>query len=140
MFVGWIGIVGRLELLPVMLFILILICIPRDLCCLEYFYREDYRKAGIPMLPVIMEKKKVYILLAVLDFVMVGFSVYIGYLYSLSLLYLISSAVLGIIILFYGLRLIVKEEEKIAWMLFKLTSPYLAIIFIIMIIEFAVIK
>ena len=92
------------------------------------------------MLPVIMGKKKVYILLAVLNFIMVGFSVYIGYLYSLSLVYLISSVVLGVIIIFFGIKLIVREEEKIAWVLFKLTSPYLGIIFIILIIEFAVIK
>ena len=139
-FAGWIGITGRLELLPVMLFLLIFIWTPIHIWSLAYFYREDYRKAGIPMLPVIMEKKKVYILLVVLNFVMVGFSVYIGYLYSLSLLYLISSAVLGIIIIFFGLKLIVREEEKIAWVLFKLTSPYLGIIFIILIIEFTIIK
>ena len=139
-FVGWIGIAGRLELLPVLLFLLILIWTPIHIWSLAYFYREDYRKAGIPMLPVILENKKVYILLAVLNFIMVGFSVYIGYLYSLSLIYLISSAVLGIIIIFFSLRLIVREEERIAWVLFKLTSPYLAIIFIILIIEFTVIK
>lgn len=139
-FVGWIGIAGRLELLPALLFLLILIWTPIHIWSLAYFYREDYRKAGIPMLPVVLENKKVYILLAVLNFIMVGFSVYIGYLYSLSLIYLISSTVLGIIIIFFGLRLIVREEEKIAWVLFKLTSPYLAIIFIILIIEFTIIK
>jgi heme o synthase len=137
---GWMGIAGRLELLPVMLFILILIWTPIHIWSLAYFYREDYRKAGIPMLPVIIEDKKVYILLAVLNFIMIGFSVYIGYLYSLSLVYLISSAVLGIIIIFFSLRLIVREEKKIAWVLFKLTSPYLAIIFIILVIEFTAIK
>ena len=139
-FAGWIGIAGRLELLPVMLFILILIWTPIHIWSLAFFYREDYRKAKIPMLPAILENKKVYILLAVLNFIMVGFSIYIGYLYSLSPVYFIGSIVLGIIIIFFSLRLIIREEEKIAWVLFKLSSPYLAIIFIILIIEFTVIK
>lgn len=139
-FVGWIGIAGKLELLPVMLFLFILIWTPVHIWSLAFFYREDYRKAKIPMLPVILENKKVYILLAVLNFVMVGFSIFIGHLYSLSLLYLIGSVVLGISIIFFSLRLIIRKEERITWVLFKLTSPYLAIIFIILIIEFTVIK
>ena len=137
---GWIGIAGRLELLPILLFLLIMIWTPIHIWSLAYFYREDYRKAGVPMLPVILESKKVYILLAALNFVMVGFSVYIGFLYSLSLLYIISSIVLGLIIIFFSLWLIIKGEEKIAWVLFKLTSPYLAFIFIILIIEFTLIR
>lgn len=137
---GWVGIAGRLELLPVMLFLLIMIWTPIHIWSLAYFYREDYRKAGIPMLPVILGRKKVYVLLAALNFVMVGFSVYIGFFYSLSLLYIISSIVLGLIIIFFSLQLIIKQKEKIAWVLFKLTSPYLAVIFIILIIEFVLIN
>jgi protoheme IX farnesyltransferase len=137
---GWVGISGRLELLPLLLFILIMIWTPIHIWSLAYFYRGDYQKAGVPMLPVILDSKKIYIILTVLNFLMVGFSVYIGCLYSLSLIYVISSAILGLVIISFSFRLIIKGEEKIAWVLFKLTSPYLAVIFIILIIEFIFIK
>ncbi|MCJ7666185.1 MAG: UbiA family prenyltransferase, partial [Actinobacteria bacterium] len=137
---GWIGISGRLELLPLLLFMLIMIWTPIHIWTLAYFYREDYRKAGIPMLPVILDGKKIYIIIAVLNFIMVGFSVYLGFLYSLSLIYIMGSVIPGFVIILFSVRLITREEEKIAWVLFKLTSPYLAIIFIILIIEFTLIR
>ena len=137
---GWIGVAGRLELLPLLLFILIIIWTPIHIWSLAYFYREDYRKAGVPMLPVILDGKKIYIILAALNFIMVGFSVYLGFLYSLSLIYITGSVILGLVIILFSAWLIIRGEEKTAWILFKLTSPYLAIIFIVLIIEFTLIK
>lgn len=137
---GWIGITGRLELFPILLFLLILLWTPVHIWSLAYFYREDYRRAGIPMLPVVLESRKVFTVLAVLDVLMVGFSVYIGIRYSLSPVYVAGSGVFGLLIIIFSLYLVVKGRDKTAWLLFKLTSPYLAFIFILLIIEYAFIK
>jgi protoheme IX farnesyltransferase len=137
---GWIGITGRLELLPVLLFLLILIWTPVHIWSLAYFYREDYKKAGIPMLPVLLESRKVFIILAALNILMVGFSIFIGIRYYLSLLYMIGSVLFGILIIIFSLELASRGRDRTAWLLFKLTSPYLAFIFILLIIEYAFIK
>ncbi|HAJ95967.1 MAG TPA: protoheme IX farnesyltransferase [Actinobacteria bacterium] len=137
---GWIGISGRLEALPLLLFILIMIWTPIHIWSLAYFYKEDYKKAGIPMLPVIIGSMKIHIILSVLDFAMVGFSIYIGLRYDLSPVYLAGSGILGLVIIVFSLQLMIKGSKKTAWLLFKLTSPYLAVIFILLIIEYVFIK
>lgn len=137
---GWIGISGRLEALPLLLFILIMIWTPIHIWSLAYFYKEDYKKAGIQMFPVIISSRKIHIILSVLDFVMVGFSIYIGLRYAMSPVYMAGSGILGFVIIVFSLQLMIKGKKKTAWLLFKLTSPYLAVIFILLTIEYVFIK
>ena len=133
---GWIGIAGKLELLPVLLFILIMIWTPIHIWSLAYFYREDYKKAGIPMLPVVAGKRTVFIVLAVLDILMVFFSIFIGIWYGLGPVYLAGAGLFGLVITVFSLQLVIKERDRTAWLLFKLTSPYLAVVFILIMVEF----
>jgi protoheme IX farnesyltransferase len=133
---GWIGIAGRLELLPVLLFILIMIWTPIHIWSLAYFYREDYRKAGVPMLPVVASKRTVFIVLAVLDILMVFFSIFIGIWYGLGPVYLAGAGLFGLVVTVFSLQLVIKERDRTAWLLFKLTSPYLAVVFILIMVEF----
>ena len=71
---------------------------------------------------------------------MVGFSIFIGIRYYLSLVYMIGSVLFGILIIIFSLELAARGRDRTAWLLFKLTSPYLALIFILLIIEYAFIK
>jgi protoheme IX farnesyltransferase len=137
---GWIGIAGRLELLPVLLFILIMIWTPIHIWSLAYFYRDDYRKAGVPMLPVVVGKRAVFIVLAVLDILMVLFSIFIGIWYGLGPVYLAGAGIFGLAVTVFSLQLVIKERDRTAWLLFKLTSPYLAFVFILVMIEFAFLR
>jgi len=133
---GWIGIAGKLELLPVLLFILIMLWTPIHIWSLAYFYREDYRKAGVPMLPVVAGRKAVFTVLAALDILMVLFSIFIGIWYRLGPVYLAGAGVFGLAVTIFSLQLVAKGRDRTAWLLFKLTSPYLAVIFILIMIEF----
>jgi heme o synthase len=51
--IGWAAATGRVELLPVMLFLLIFLWTPPHFWALALFVRPDYAAAGVPMLPVI---------------------------------------------------------------------------------------
>ena len=137
---GWIGITGSLEFLPVFLFLLIMIWTPVHIWSLAYFYREDYRKAKIPMLPAVLGSRKVFIILTVLDILMACFSIFIGLWYSLSPIYLTGAGIFGSLIIISSIYLAIRGRDKTAWLLFKLTSPYLAFIFILLTVEYAFIK
>ena len=137
---GWIGIAGRLELLPVVLFILIMIWTPVHIWSLAYFYREDYRKAGVPMLPVVVSKRTVFIVLAALDILMVLFSIFIGIWYGLGPVYMAGAGIFGLVVIVFSLQLVIKERDRTAWLLFKLTSPYLAFVLILIMIEFVFLR
>ena len=71
-----------------------------------------------------------------LDFTLVLFSIILGVLAKLSILYVIITVVLGVVIIIFSLLLIIKNSKKYAWLLFKFSSPYLAVIFLLMIIEY----
>jgi len=134
--VGWVAVANKIDIIVILMFILIIVWTPIHIWSLAYFYKEDYRKAGVPMIPVIWSDRKVFILLSVLDFILVLFSIIIGVLAKLSILYITITAILGVVIILFSLLLIIKNSKKYAWLLFKFSSPYLAVIFFLMIIEY----
>lgn len=134
--VGWTAVANKIDVLAILMFVLVIIWTPMHIWSLAYFYKEDYRKAGIPMLPVIWSERKMFTLLTVLGFLLVLFSIIIGILAELSLLYIIVTSVFGSIIIILSLLLIIKNSKKYAWLLFKFSSPYLAVIFLLMIIDY----
>jgi protoheme IX farnesyltransferase len=138
---GWAAVTGgRIDLVAVLMFVLVLVWTPAHIWSLAYFYRDDYRRAGIPMLPAILRPGKVFILLASLNLLIVFFSLFMGFYFGLSLVYLIVSILFGMVIIIFSLLLVIKKREKLAWVLFKLSSPYLGVIFLLMIIEYVWLK
>ena len=44
----------------------------------------------------------------------------------------------GLALIIVSVLLLIKRSKKIAWLFFKVSSPYLAVIFILLIIEYTV--
>ena len=57
--VGWAAVTGQLSWQPVVLFLVIFFWTPPHTWALAMRYREDYRAAGVPMLPVIASDERV---------------------------------------------------------------------------------
>ena len=51
--IGWAAATGRVETLPVLLFLLVFLWTPPHFWALALFMRSDYAAAGVPMLPVV---------------------------------------------------------------------------------------
>ena len=51
--IGWAAATGRIETLPVLLFLLIFLWTPPHFWALALFVKSDYANAGVPMLPVV---------------------------------------------------------------------------------------
>ena len=51
--IGWAAATGRIELLPVLLFVVVFLWTPPHFWALALFVRTDYAAAGVPMLPVV---------------------------------------------------------------------------------------
>ena len=51
--IGWAAATGRIDLLPVLLFLLIFLWTPPHFWALSLFVSTDYAAAGVPMLPVV---------------------------------------------------------------------------------------
>jgi heme o synthase len=126
----------KIDLLAIIMFLLVIIWTPMHIWSLAFFYKEDYEKASVPMLPVIWDSRKVFILIGTLNFLLVFLSVFIGFFFNLSLLYIILSILSGLAIIIISILLVLKNQKNLAWILFKFSSPYLAVIFLLLIIEY----
>jgi protoheme IX farnesyltransferase len=133
---GWVAIANKIDLIAIFMFIMVIVWTPMHIWSLAYFYKEDYKKANVPMLPVILSDRKVFALLAVLNFILVIFSILLGLLNNFSILYIIISIIFGLAIIIFGLLLVMKRQKKYAWLLFKFSSPYLAVVFLLLMMEY----
>jgi len=136
---GWAAIANKIDLIAIFMFIMVIVWTPMHIWSLAYFYKEDYKRAKVPMLPVIWSDGKVFALLSVLNFILVIFSILLGFLNNFSIIYIIISAIFGLAIIIFGLLLIIKRQKKYAWLLFKFSSPYLAVVFLLLMIEYILI-
>lgn len=131
---GWTAVMNSLSLLPVILAILIMLWIPNHIWNLAIYYKDDYQKAGVPMLPVVMEMKsavRIIVFSVILMFPLSILPVFFG----LGVVYLAVAIVFGAVILAGNLYTFFKPTVDHAWTMFKLSSPYLFLLFTAMVID-----
>lgn len=109
---------------------LVFFWIPTHIWSLALHVKEDYKKANVPMLPVVSSESKSVRIIALTTLMMVVFSVLPFFFNQFGLIYLITAAVFGVVMIFLSLWLLIKPSEKASWLVFKFSSPYLAALFI----------
>jgi len=132
---GWVA-VRHLSLEPVLMAALVVIWIPIHVWSIVLKWREDYAKAGVPMLPLLLKWGDK--LLAYLSIVLVFFSLLMALTLHLAPSFLYGLLILNAILLILSLGLAVKPTPEKAWLLFKFTSPYVAVVFILWFVSSAV--
>ncbi|MFP3063935.1 MAG: heme o synthase [Sulfolobus sp.] len=93
-------------------------------------FKDDYKKAEIPMLPVLVSEKTSAIAIAISNILMIPI-VLAFYLYF-GLFYLVIASAISAILLYFNARLIKKPTAEEAWTSFKISSPYLAVILLLL--------
>jgi protoheme IX farnesyltransferase len=118
------------------LFLIVFIWTPPHFWALAIHRVEEYRKVGVPMLPVThgLEYTRVQILLyTALLFVVT----LLPYLTGMSgIIYLVSAVVLGLIFLGYAIKIYREPENpKIAFSTFMYSVNYLMILFVALLVD-----
>ena len=111
---------------------LVFIWIPAHIWSLSLRFKEDYSEADIPMLPIIVSLKTSIRLIALSSIILIIFSLMI---YQIGMIYLIAAVISGGIVLVASIRLLLDPSQEKAWTLFKISSPYLAVLFVAMILD-----
>jgi heme o synthase len=114
---------------------LVFFWIPTHIWSLALHVKEDYRKARVPMLPVLSSEITSVRIIALTTLMMVVFSLLPFFFNQFGLVYLITASVFGIVMMALSLWLLLKPSEKASWIVFKFTSPYLTILFIAFMID-----
>jgi protoheme IX farnesyltransferase len=128
-YAGWAAATGTLDLLGFLVGLLVFIWTPSHFWCLAIKSKEEYASARIPMLPVLVGDSAAAKYVLANTLVLVPFSIML-YFFGLGLLYLIIASISGAMMLAYNFKLIRNPSKDIAWKAYKVSSPYLAIIFL----------
>lgn len=128
--VGYSAVAGTVTPIAVYMSALVIVWIPTHIWSLAIFNKSDYEAAKVPMLPVVFGDKVASICIAGTSALLTVFSIAIFIFTPVSIFYDVTALALGGVVLLYSAKLAVTQSNKTAWTLFKLTSPYLAIIFL----------
>lgn len=132
---GYAAVTNTVTLDAVLLAALVVLWIPTHIWSLAIRYKQDYKVARIPMLPIVIGEEKAIRCIAATSVLLVIFSVLLYFQMGLGLIYLGVALVSGIIMLCLNIWLFFRSEERNAWIVFKFSSPYLALLFLAMIVE-----
>jgi protoheme IX farnesyltransferase len=93
--IGWAAVTNSISLAPIVLFLIVFWWTPPHYWPLSMQYRKDYENAGIPMLPVVADRKKVASQIAIYSWIMVTTTFVLPLVSDLSIVYLIGAVVLN---------------------------------------------
>ena len=122
---------------------LVFIWIPMHIWALTLHFKEDYSKVNVPMLTAVQSEKTSARAIAGSTFVMVLFSIAPFFLTTangelmVGSVYLWTAIASGALMIILSAWVIVKPMEKASWTLFKFSSPYLAVLFIALMVDSA---
>ena len=122
---------------------LVFIWIPMHIWALTLHFKDDYNKVNVPMLTAVQSEKTSSRAIAGSTVVMVLFSIAPFFITTesgepmVSDVYLWTAIASGALMVGLSIWVIVKPIEKASWTLFKFSSPYLAVLFIALMVDSA---
>jgi protoheme IX farnesyltransferase len=130
--VGYASVADGVSPIALYMSALVIVWIPTHIWSLAIVSKEDYRAAKVPMLPVVFGDEVGTVCIAATSALLAVFSVAIFLFTTVSIFYTLSATVLGAAVLAYSAKLAIDRKVDTAWVLFKITSPYLTLIFLVL--------
>ena len=126
---GWSAATGSMDILGFLIGFLVFVWTPSHFWCLAMKMKDEYSAAKVPMLPVLigMQKTSKYILINTL--ILLPYSLML-YAFGMGLVYVAIAAASGGLMLVYHYKLTKLPTSEFAWKAYKVTAPYLTIIFL----------
>ena len=133
--VGWAAVTGSLGLPAVYLFAVIFLWTPPHFWALALMLKDDYARAGVPMLPVVsgVGKTKRHIFFYTL--IVVASTVLLSTTGALSAVYLVLAVVLGAGFIYYAWQLWKRPGIEKAKPMYLYSLAYLALFFLVIMID-----
>ena len=137
--IGWTIATGTITIEPIILFLIIFVWTPSHFWALSLYKSGDYKKAKIPMLPVIAGTKTTKTNILVYSFAMLPVVIAPYYFEFASLLYLVTALVMTLYYNYLCLELlkakVIKFSNKIARKVFIYSIFYLFFVYLILLID-----
>lgn len=126
---GWATTTGSIDLLGFLVGWLVFMWTPPHFWCLAIRAREEYASVRVPMLPVLIGNQKTASYILINTAILLPYSIALSF-FGLGMLYTAVAAVSGSLMLIYHYKLTRNPTPEFAWKAYKVTAPYLVVIFI----------
>ena len=126
---GWATTTNSIDVLGFLVGWIVFMWTPPHFWCLAIKQREEYSKAKVPMLPVIYGNQVTAKYIFINSLILIPYSLSL-YFFGLGVLYLGVAAVSGSLMTLYHYKLLKDPTPELAWKAYKVTAPYLVIIFV----------
>ena len=127
--IGWAAVRDSVGWAPVVLFALMFVWTPPHFWALAIRYRDDYRSADVPMMPVVTTFKRTAAQILAYSVLVAAVSLLFGWTARMGPLYWTSAVVLGAVFCAMAYRLWRNPTEAVAMRLFHWSITYVTLLF-----------
>ncbi len=130
--VGWAAATGALNLPSLFLFALVFLWTPPHFWALALVRRNDYARAGVPMLPVVRGERETRWQIFLYTIELVALTLLLPLFGLGGSMYFVGAAMLGGWLLLAAWKVWKQGGNKVAWKMYRFSSMYLAFIFVVL--------
>jgi protoheme IX farnesyltransferase len=109
--IGWAAVTGSVDLIPLVLFGIVFIWTPPHFWSLALWANDDYRRAGVPMLPVVAGAKETRRQILIYTLVMIPLTLVPFFLGFSGPAYGVSASLLGLVFLLHVYRVMTDKQD-----------------------------
>jgi protoheme IX farnesyltransferase len=136
--VAWTSVTNTIALVPLFMGIIVVLWTPPHFWALALVHKKDYKKAGIPMMPVVIGAKATRDQIVLYSAAMLAVSIVFTFAGGFGYLYLGAALVMGIPFLGMALQLQKSGTDSDAKKMFNYSIIYLIILFAAMIADYMI--
>ena len=137
--VGWTAMTGSLDLPAIYLFAIIFFWTPPHFWALALIKRQEYAKAGVPMMPVVSGEHWTKVQMLAYTLMLIPLTVMPTVFGALGLFYAVAALALGGRLLWLNIRVLREQGvSPTTWKMYKYSLLYLALLFVAMGVDRAV--
>jgi protoheme IX farnesyltransferase len=126
--VGWAAVSGSLDVAAWVMFAVVFFWTPAHFWALAIRYRDDYRAAGVPMLPVVVGERDTLEQILRYSVIAVGTTLLLAAAAPVGWWYIAGASALGLVLMLRAARL--RRDWRQAMSYFAFTNVYLAGVFV----------
>ena len=127
--VGWSAVTGSLDWPPVILFAVIFYWTPPHFWALAIRHRDDYRAAGIPMLPAVASLRATGLRILSYTLVLWALTIAFGPVAGMGAVYMTAAAVCGAVFTGLAVDVLRRPRPAVAMRLFGWSITYVVVLF-----------
>jgi protoheme IX farnesyltransferase len=125
--------------LPFILGLIVVLWTPPHFWSLALFHREDYERAGIPMLPVVRGERETHRRIVAYTLMLVVASLAFALAPRMGVVYLVGAVLLDVPMVALSVQLLRRGTMEVARRLFTCSNVYLGLLFLLMLVDGSVV-